>query len=70
MGISAVGFAAGGAALGGCVVLSRDRCGRGAEVGRAILGIIISHFASAPDWLGSRFSGLGSISWSRLPSLQ
>jgi hypothetical protein len=49
VGVSAAATLAGdGGAGGGGDVFSRDRCGR-AGVGRAILGITISHFASGPE---------------------
>jgi len=52
VGVSAAGTVAGEAGAGdGCALLSRDRCRR-AGVGRAILGITISHFASSPDGPG------------------
>ena len=51
MGVSAIATVGGegGAGGGGGAVRSRDRCGRAAAAGRAILGITISHFASGPD---------------------
>ena len=65
MGASAIAAGVGGGVAGaGGAAFSRDRCARGDAAGRAILGITISHFASAAEAIGpAGFKACGFRAW-------